>query len=79
MLEAHLCWPTIWTPGASTLPIEVVITKQKPDLVIVDKNNSNVTLVEWSIPFETTVDSTHDIQQLVFDIEEKASLWITIP
>ncbi len=48
--------------GASTVPIEVVITKQKPDLVKVDKSNNKVTLLELSIPFETNIDSTHDIK-----------------
>ncbi len=48
--------------GASTVPIEVAITIQNPDLVIVDKSNNKVTLLDLSIPYETNIDSTHDIK-----------------
>ncbi len=43
--------------GASTVPIDVVITKlkQKPDLVLVDRINKKVTLFELSVPFETNM------------------------
>ncbi len=57
------------------MPIDV-ITKQKPDLILVDRINMKVTLLELSVPFETNIDNTHELkvkryQQLISDIEAK--------
>ena len=61
--------------GISTIPTEIVITSQKPDLVIVNKQSLSVTLFELSIPFETNIKETHErkvsrYQNLVVDIED---------
>ena len=61
--------------GASTIPIDIIITQQKPDLVLVDRNNKKLTIMELSIPFETNIDSTHGIKleryrKLISDIEQ---------
>ncbi len=42
-----------------------------------DTSNSKATLLEWSIPFETNIDSTHDMKvnrykQFVFDVEDNS-------
>ena len=61
-------------PGISTIPTDIVITSQRPDLVIVDREEKSVTLFELSIAFEANTDSTHDYKlkrysHLVADIE----------
>ncbi len=38
--------------GISTVPVDIVVTNQKPDMVIID-NLGNVTLMELTVPFET--------------------------
>ena len=60
---------------ATTLPIDIAITKQRPDVVIVNQTSKKVILFELSIPFELNVDATHDhkvdrYRQLVSDIED---------
>ncbi len=60
--------------GCSTIPTDVAITSQRPDLVLVDRENRNVTLLELSVPFERNIDSTHErkvnrYQHLISDIE----------
>jgi hypothetical protein len=61
--------------GTSTVPIDVVITAQKPDLVIVNSKDKHVTLFELSVPFERNIESTHELKvnryrQLKVDIED---------
>ncbi len=40
--------------GISTVPTDIAITNQKPDMVIVD-SNGNVTLMELTVPFESNI------------------------
>ena len=40
--------------GISTVPVDIVVTNQKPDMVIID-NLGNVTLMELTVPFETNI------------------------
>ena len=61
--------------GGSTIPIDIIITQQRPDLVLIDRKNKKLTIMELSIPFETNIDSTHAIKleryrQLISDIEQ---------
>ncbi len=42
-------------PGISTIPIDITITTQRPDFVIVNRINftiTMITIVELSVPFE---------------------------
>ena len=62
--------------GSSTVPIDIVITAQKPDLVIVNRKDKAVTIFELSVPFDTNIDDTHEHKvqrylRLISDIEEK--------
>ncbi len=61
--------------GASTVPIDISITKQKPDLVIVYSDKKSFIIFELSIPFEPNIDNTHKLkvdayQLLISDIED---------
>ncbi len=40
--------------GISTVPVDIAVTNQKPDMVIID-NVGNVTLVELTVPFESNI------------------------
>ncbi len=47
-------------PGISTIPIDITITTQQPDRVIVNRINSTITILELSVPFETNISDTHN-------------------
>ena len=62
--------------GNSTVPTDIVITAQKPDLVIVNKSIKKVTILELSVPFETNIEKTHQIKvdryaNLISDIQNQ--------
>ncbi len=48
-------------PGISTILIDITITTQRPDLVIVNRINSTITILELLVPFETNISDTHNI------------------
>ncbi len=63
-------------PGISTIPNDIIITNQKPDIVILDRKNRKVTLVELTIPFERNINKAQirkedRYKNLVSDISEK--------
>ncbi len=63
-------------PGISTILIDITITTQRPDLVIVNEINSTITILELSVPFETNISNTHNSKvnryaNLIADIESK--------
>ncbi len=45
--------------GCSTIPIDIVVTQQKPDLVIYDKQSKEIFIFELSVPFERNIQDTH--------------------
>ncbi len=54
----------------------ITITTQQPDIVIVNRINSNITILELSVPFETNISDTHNRKlnryaNLIADIESK--------
>ena len=60
--------------GCSTVPTDVLVTSQKPDLVVVNRIDKKLTLLELSVPFEQNIDSTHQYKidryrNLISDIE----------
>ncbi len=46
--------PTGQDKSISMVPVDIVVTNQKPDMVIIN-NLGNVTLVELTVPFETNI------------------------
>ncbi len=40
--------------GISTVPVDIAVTNQKPDMVIIDIVG-NVALVELTVPFESNI------------------------
>ncbi len=62
--------------GCSTVPVDITVTAQKPDLVIVNRHDKTVTILELSVPFELNIESTHQrkinrYQNLILDIESE--------
>ena len=62
--------------GISTIPTDIVVLSQKPDLVIIDRTNMKVTLIELTIPFDINVSKAHErkidrYERLKNDIEDK--------
>ncbi len=61
--------------GISTVPTDRVVTNQKPDIVIVDRENKKVTFFELTVPFDTNIRSAHErkldrYSNLVSDINQ---------
>lgn len=61
--------------GITTIPIDVIITSQRPDIVFIDKPSKLIILVELSIPFELNIEATHQrkverYKDLIQDIQE---------
>jgi len=73
-LEFHVDLPGSLT-GISTIPIDIVITLQRPDLVIIDRKKNKVYVIELTIPFDINVNDAHKrksnkYENLVNDIKE---------
>ncbi len=63
-------------PVISTIQIYITITTQRPDLVIVNRINSTITILELSVPFKPNISDTHNRKlnryaNLIADIESK--------
>ncbi len=59
--------------GCSTIPIDILVTAQKPDLVILDRESKEIFIMELSVPFERNIEDTHKrkldrYQNLISDI-----------
>ncbi len=62
--------------GCSTVPTDIHITAQRPDIVIVNKSSNSMSIIELSVPFECNIENTHlrkvsRYSSLISDIEEK--------
>ncbi len=63
-------------PGISIIPIDIIITAERSDLVIVNRINSTATIFELSVPFEISINDTHNRKlnryaNLIADIDSK--------
>ena len=47
------------TEGISTIPLDICVTKLRPDMVFVNRDSKEIVLFELSVPFETNIQSTH--------------------
>ena len=47
------------TVGAGSLPPEICITAQKPDIVIIDKKQKILHIFELTVPFEQNIEQRH--------------------
>ena len=61
--------------GISTIPTDIIITSQRPDLVIVNRILKKVTLVELTVPFDLNVTRAHErkldrYENLINDIND---------
>ena len=48
---------------ASTIPPEIMVTSEKPDIVIVDRKSKKVHIFELTVPFETNIEKQHEYKQ----------------
>ncbi len=60
--------------GISTIPADILVTSLRPDMIILNRVEKNMTIFELSVPFETNILATHSRKQekyekLVMDIE----------
>ncbi len=61
--------------GCSTIPTDILITSQKPDLVILNKQSKSIYIMELSVPFERNIEDTHKrkmdrYEHLISDIKD---------
>ena len=62
--------------AGGTIPPHILTTNQRPDLVIINEESLELTIVELTVPFETNLDDAHTRKTdkysgLVQDIREK--------
>ena len=62
--------------AGGTIPPHILTTSQRPDLVIINEESKELTMVELTIPFETNLEAAHSRKVekyncLVHDIQEK--------
>ena len=43
--------------GISTVPTSVPITSLRPDLVIVNESEKNITILELTVPFDSNIET----------------------
>ena len=55
----HTDLPGHTVSGGGSIPPEVCVTSQKPDIVIVDNNNKTIQLFELTCPSEENIDTRH--------------------
>ena len=72
--ELHVDLPGEMT-GISTIPTDIMVTNQKPDLVIVNRRTKVCLILELSVPFEMNITNTHQrkvdrYKTLISDIED---------
>ncbi len=53
--------------GISTVPTDIVITNQRPDIVIVNRDSNDITLIELTIPFYTNIENAHERKKDRYD------------
>ncbi len=58
--------------GASTIPTDVAVTIQKPDIVAVNRSHNKVVLFKLSFPFELNIDIIDDTHY--WKVEQYAKL-----
>ena len=49
-----------FTTTGGTLPVNVIVSKLKPDMVIYNRHENSIHLVELTVPFETNINKAHD-------------------
>ena len=59
--------------GISTLPADIIQTTLRPDLVLVNRSTSDITIIKLSVPFEINISDTHNRKieryDLITDLE----------
>ena len=50
------------SPGGGTIPSEIVITAERPDLVIVDRLTREVKIFELTVPFDNRIAAAHQLK-----------------
>ena len=76
-VEGHKC-------NGGTIPVNIVVTGQRPDIVIIDNTTKTVWLWELSVSFETNIEQAHTRKkvkytQLESDIEDAGFSCRNIP
>ena len=51
--------PFYTLPGRGTVPSHLLVTAQKPDLVIIDRMEENMDIFELTVPLETNIKNTN--------------------
>jgi len=60
--EVHADLPGHEAPGGGTVPCDILVTAERPDIVVIDRFMSTVTLIEVTVPFETRLEVSRQIK-----------------
>ena len=54
--------PGFSTSANGTIPPNICVTSEKPDIVIIDEVKKTVDIYELTVPFDTRIDKAHDLK-----------------
>ena len=61
-IEVYADLPDKQAPGGGTIPSDIVVTAERPDLVIVNKDMKEVQIYELTVPFDNRIDAAHELK-----------------
>ena len=61
-IEVYADLPNKQAPGGGTIPPDVVVTAERPDLVIVNKSTKEVQIYELTVPFDNRIQAAHELK-----------------
>ena len=75
-----------YTTTGGTLPVDVIVSKLKPDMVFYNKKDNTIHLVELTVPFETNIQKAHDrkaqkyrdLVSDIFFIMDSPVIWLVL-
>ena len=48
--------------NGGTIPPDILVTNQRPDLVLVNRQSRKIVLFELTVPWDSNVDTSHDLK-----------------
>ena len=61
-IEVYADLPNKQAPGGGTIPPDIVVTAERPDLVIVNKSTKEVQIYELTVPFDNRIQAAHELK-----------------
>jgi len=74
-LECFADLPQCTVPSGGTIPPDIIVTSERPDLVIINRGERTLYLYELTVPYETRIDAAHELKaekysSLYYDLKD---------